>query len=182
MNTPILQQLDLFSNEPDTVTIELSNGQQTIISDMDADLAQLKWWGIVSKRPSKASYYVIRVSYSNGQQTTHRLHREIMSRIMGRKLERHEQVDHINGDTLDNRRENLRFASASQNALNKSVRSDNTSGYKGVSYWTTGGKWKATTCVDGKTHHIGFFNTAEEAYAAYCKKAKELHGEFYNPG
>jgi hypothetical protein len=87
-------------------------------------------------------------------------------------------LDHINGDIRDNRVENLRWASKSENGMNRSKQKNNASGYKGV-YWNRGSnKWRAYIKRDGKDHHLGYFKTAEEAAEAYNKAAIELHGEF----
>jgi len=84
------------------------------------------------------------------------------------------QVDHINGNRLDNRRENLRLCTHQQNCMN---RKPVTPGYKGVS-WAKG-KWRAQIRYQGYTHYLGNnFDAPEEAAQAYDEKAKELFGEF----
>lgn len=100
------------------------------------------------------------------------MHRLIMNAQKG------EQVDHINHDTLDNRKSELRFCSYAQNQYNQGRRSNNTSGCKGVSLHKPSGKWQAQIALNGKTIHLGLFATKEEAYTAYCNAALELHGEF----
>lgn len=87
-------------------------------------------------------------------------------------------IDHINGDPSDNRIVNLREASRAQNNLNTKVRSDNTSGYKGVSRVSPSGKWVANIRVNGRKRSLGTFATRESAYAAYCEAAKCFHGDF----
>jgi hypothetical protein len=87
-------------------------------------------------------------------------------------------VDHINGVRSDNRFANLRIATASQNARNSRMRSDNACGYKGVHYKKRLNKFVAQIRVDGRVHHLGVFKTADEAPAAYWKAAKERFGEF----
>ena len=82
-------------------------------------------------------------------------------------------IDHINGDGLDNRRENLREATRAQNMRNLRLRSDNTSQYKGVR--RLGDHiWQAR--VNGQT--VGYFDTALDASFAYDKAAVEQYGEF----
>jgi len=88
------------------------------------------------------------------------------------------EVDHINHDKLDNRRANLRICTRSQNLCNRVLSKRNTSGYKGVSWNKDEEKWQANITKNYKSRTIGLYNTLEEAYAAYCKAAKELHGEF----
>lgn len=86
-------------------------------------------------------------------------------------------VDHINGVKGDNRIANLRLATDSENSYHRPRRSNNSSGYKGV-YKRENGKYRATITVNKKRQNLGTFETKEEAYAAYCKAAQRLHGEF----
>lgn len=86
------------------------------------------------------------------------------------------QIDHINNDGFDNRLVNLREANQSENPRNCKIRRSNTVGFKGVSFHT--GKWVAGIRIDGRRRHLGRFSTPEDAHAAYCKAATELHGEF----
>jgi len=91
-------------------------------------------------------------------------------------------IDHINTDSLDNRWDNLRPATKQQNARNRGITVRNTSGFKGV-YWNSPARnWKACIGHLGKMIHIGMYNTPEEAHAAYCDRAFELHGEFARTG
>lgn len=82
------------------------------------------------------------------------------------------QIDHINGNRSDNRIANLRLASNKQNAENRGVRSDNTSGYRGVSFDKKSGMYEASIRHNGKKVCLGFFEKAEEA-ALKAKKARE---------
>lgn len=88
------------------------------------------------------------------------------------------QVDYINGNKIDNRFLNLRLASNAENAMNRGTSSRNSSGYKGVSYSKRRKKWVATIRIDGKSIYLGGYQTAEEAHAAYCSAAEQLHGDF----
>jgi len=90
-------------------------------------------------------------------------------------------VDHINGDGLDNRRVNLRPATGSQNGANISPPSHNTSGYKGVALYKRTGRWRACITVDRKHIHLGYYDTAEEAVAAYDAAAINAWGEYARP-
>jgi len=87
-------------------------------------------------------------------------------------------VDHINGDGLDNRRQNLRVVTHAQNLMNQRRSAANTSGVKGVSWYRKTSRWKAQIAVFGKKMHIGYYLTKEEAAAAYEEASKRLHGEF----
>ncbi len=87
-------------------------------------------------------------------------------------------IDHINGDSLDNRIVNLREADDFQSAWNKGKLVTNKSGYKGVSLKKKSGKWVAQISYRGKKMFLGYHDTPEEAHKAYCKAAVKLHGEF----
>lgn len=88
-------------------------------------------------------------------------------------------IDHINGQKEDNRISNLREATFSQNMANTGIWRHNTSGYRGVSKQRRGGKWMSTIRFHRKRYHLGVFETAEAASAAYEAKAAQLFGEFY---
>jgi len=84
------------------------------------------------------------------------------------------QADHINGDRLDNRRENLRIVTNKENSRNRTVKSHSKSGFYGVYFMKVLNKYRAFISPDKKFLHIGLFDTAEEAALAYNKKAEEL--------
>ena len=93
-------------------------------------------------------------------------------------------LDHKNHDTLDNKITNLRIATLSQSQHNQRKNKLNTTGYKGVSWYADGRhgrNYKATVKLNNKRYHCGYFTDPKEAHKAYCKKAKELHGEFFHP-
>lgn len=85
--------------------------------------------------------------------------------------------DHKNGNGLDNRRENLRLASFSQNAMNKRI-TPGVSGFRGVSFSRHRQKWQAKIRAEGKHYHLGYFSSAVAAAEAYDARAVSLHGAF----
>ena len=87
-------------------------------------------------------------------------------------------IDHINGNSLDNRMCNLRRANATENACNSGLRKNNTSGVKGVSWCKKHGKWRTRINFKGKEKHIGFFKNIEDAAKARKSAALKIHGEF----
>lgn len=88
------------------------------------------------------------------------------------------EVDHADGDGLNNQRSNIRKCTPSQNRFNRPKNFQNKSGMKGVSWSKGRNKWLAQIKSYGKARNLGAYHTKEEAYEAYCKAAKELHGEF----
>ncbi len=88
------------------------------------------------------------------------------------------EVDHIDGNGLNNQRSNLRLCTTSQNQQNSRRRTDNTSGYKGVSFDQRRGRWKAQIRVNGKRITLGRYDDIEHAAAAYHEAALRYHGEF----
>jgi hypothetical protein len=106
------------------------------------------------------------------------LHRFVMELYLGRKLLSIEQIDHINHDGLDNRRENLRLATPSQNLANQRVRRGAASTYKGVTWETSSHKWYASIVVRQKHINLGRFDDEEAAARAYDRAAREHFGEF----
>ncbi len=88
------------------------------------------------------------------------------------------QVDHINGDGLDNRRANLRLATPSQNAMNRKPRSDNTSGVRGVSWSKQYERWEVRVKVAGKQKFGGRYEHLADAERAAVRLREELHGRF----
>lgn len=90
-------------------------------------------------------------------------------------------IDHVDGDSTNNRIENLRPATQSQNIVNSRLKKNNTSGYKGVTYRKDTGKWRAAIMVNGKHISLGSYFTKEEAYEAYKAGAQKHFGEFARP-
>jgi ribosomal protein S14 len=90
-------------------------------------------------------------------------------------------IDHINGDPSDNRIENLRLATHSQNRVNWQKPRRNASGVRGVVRCSRDGRWKAEIKFNGARINIGRFDTKEQAAAARRAKELEIHGEFARP-
>lgn len=155
--------------------IPLTLGQVAIVDSIDADLAHFNWHA--AHCPEYSGGNKFRARRMEGRHGTY-MHRVIMSRILGRRLLTYEKVDHVDTNPLNNRRENLRLATSTQNNANQNRRRDNTSGFKGVSYSKNAKKWAAAIQTKGNRIHIGYFDTAEQAYEAYCAEAKKLFGEF----
>ena len=159
-----------------TKLVYLAGGFAAIVDDADYDSVSRFSWSLLTPR-THGKYYRCyaqsRTRRSDGSHTLQTMHRLIMNAPAGT------DVDHINGDGLDNRRANLRLATRSQNMCNRGPNANNKSGYKGVSWMPKLGKWRATIVVNGKQTHLGLFSTPEDAHATYCDAAKRLHGSFW---
>ena len=108
----------------------------------------------------------------NGVRKTYKMHRLILNAEDGM------HVDHINGDGLDNRRENLRLVTPQQNQANSRKRSKMTSRFKGVCWHAAARKWRATLAINHRSLHLGLFDDEILAAQAYDEKAREMFGEF----
>lgn len=113
------------------------------------------------------------------RQISIKMHRFIYELEYGVNLEKHEHIDHINQNKIDNRIENLRLSclGSSINQINVGLRADNTSGYKGVVWRERNKKWEAKISYKGKRIWIGSFENKEIAGIKYNEKALELFGE-----
>lgn len=150
-----------------TVEVPLTQGYVAIVDEADAGrVLSHKWHAQLNGR---TVYAVRKVTRTDGKQTALLLH----SFLTG-----YERTDHRNGNGLDNRRSNLREATASENNQNARQRSDNTSGFKGVHRDKRRSKWRAQINFNGSAHRLGYFLTAEEAAHAYDAAAREFHGEY----
>jgi|SRR5215472_13126201 len=87
-------------------------------------------------------------------------------------------IDHKDGDSTNDRWDNLREATRTQNGRNRKISKNNTSGVIGVYWHKQLGKWAARATIDGRRQHIGFFDTLEEATAVRQRAEREHFGDF----
>jgi len=160
-----------FTTDGDTTTVHLKNGEVALIDTADLPIleAHKGWWG-TSSNGDQAHIYSVTGTKVDGKWTSVRMHREIMQPPPGAL------VDHINHNTLDNRRSNLRIATHSENLQNQGVlRKDNSTGYRGVYFVKLVQKWQAYCRVDGKRYTFGNHSTPEAANeAAIAGRQKHL--------
>lgn len=147
--------------------IELTKGLKTLVDDDDFEkLSKFKW--------HSSHGYAVRDDWSTGKRIHVRMHRIIVNCPDGY------EVDHINNNPLDNRKDNLRICLKTENNKNLKLPNTNKTGYKGVSFSKERKKYCAYISVGNKTKGLGRFNTAIEAANAYNKAAIFYYGEFAN--
>ena len=155
--------------------VALTQGKFALVDEADfADVSRWSWCAVHKRnRDSLYSWYAFRGRTSTdagGKKTPVLLHRY----LLGEPLE---DVDHINRDCLDNRRENLRKATHQQNTMNSPSRKGS-SRFKGVSWDRRRNCWIACIRDNYRTVHLGGFAVEEDAARAYDEAARRLHGEF----
>lgn len=139
-----------------------------MFSEEDADLAAFNW---LRDRPGYATrQFTTKPNYKQRLSA----HRIVLTRMVGRSLNRDELCDHINGDKMDNRRCNLRLTDHRGNAQNRYGNRHGGVGIRGASREAKTGRWNARVTHKGKDYHVGTFNTPEEAGAAAAVKRQEL--------
>ena len=149
--------------------IRLTNGELTKVDPADFEwLSQWTWCAYW--HPRTRSFYAVRFPQKGVGRTT--MHKLILDPPSGY------EADHWNHDTLDNRRKNLRYATSSQQAQNRRRRSDNTSGYKGVTWFKKNQKWGVQIFVNKRNVFIGLFTDKELAARKYDEAALKYFGEF----
>lgn len=142
----------------------LIKGHKVLVDEEDfAFLARFNW----HVKPDKNTCYAATPIFFGGKRTSLLMHRLLM--CLSQKM-----VDHINGNGLDNRKANLRFANSQQNAWNR--RTNNKHGYRGVNNWRD--KFYARSRIKGKARYAGPFLTAAEAAKAYDNMIIKDHGEY----
>jgi len=147
------------------MNVRLNNGMYEVVDDADYELVRVHNWTALHHR--NTWYALTRVKGK-----TVRMHRLIFNAPPG------VQVDHKDGDGLNNRRGNLRDGSNSQNQANRHRVNSNT-GFKGVSRAYDNFRDRPYLAKIGRVH-IGWFSTAKQAAIAYNEKAVELYGTFAN--
>lgn len=150
---------------PTTAEISLGHGRVAIIDVEDLALVTKHKW---HSQPSlSGSFYAVA---STGSKRLLPMHRLICPAPSGM------EVDHVDGNTLNNRRANLRLATRAQNSRNRRAQDGGTSKYKGVS--AKGERWAACIGHGGESVHLGTFDTEEAAARQYDRAARWLHGRF----
>lgn len=149
-------------------TIQLTQGKVALVDDEDFErLSEHKWLAV---RGYKETFYAAR-RVSKKTVYMHWI-------VLDVPIPSHIEVDHIDGDGLNNQLSNLRLATRQENSRNMRKPESNTSGVKGVVWHKKGKKWQAQIKTNGKNIYLGLFTSKEDAYKAYCEACVKHHGEF----
>jgi hypothetical protein len=150
-------------------TLPLTKGLHALVDDGDFDFLNQWKWTAYGRFPK---CYAARRVERKGIDRLVFMHREIADAKEG------EDIDHIDTDSLNNQRYNLRRCTQSQNNANQPMSKSNTSGFKGVSLNKRDGKWWASIRVNRRLIHLGRFPSPKDAALAYDEAALRLRGEF----
>lgn len=153
------------------IKIPLTKNYYLIIDEKDFNLVSKHKWR-ADDRHKKCTVYAITDLHINKKRTTISVHRLIMKPLKTK------QVDHVNGNGLDNRRCNLRVCTHSQNQMNKRPKLNSEHKFKGIFWIQKISKWKSSIYVNGKGLHLGLFSSEIKAAKAYDKSAKKHFKEF----
>lgn len=156
--------------------LPLSDGGYTTVSCDDMDKAgKVNWrsvWESRKRRPGAKEFGRVYVKGWFGGKKIY-LHRFIVG-IDDPSV----HVDHINGNALDNRRENLRLATQAENSRNRRPVAGSSSSFLGVTWHKNLGKWQASLKTENKSHYLGVFEDEEDAARAYDEAARKFFGDF----
>lgn len=155
--------------EGNAAYIPLTKGCEAVIDAKDAPIVdRWNWCAMVRSN----TIYAYRYRTSGTKKGALLLHRALMDEPKGL------DVDHRDGDGLNNRRSNLRAATHAENQRNQRLAKNNTSGFKGVTWHKARAKWQAQIVLNGRNHFLGYFRCQTAAAVAYAKASAEFHGEF----
>ena len=168
MNTP---GGNAYEIDAGVVKMALTQGQFALMSVSDLPLVESRRWYAV-KASSGLTWYAMTGKNGLPDGMSRLMHRHIAAVSPG------ECVDHVDGNGLNNLRENIRCATRSQNNQNSRRRRDSSSGYKGVYFHRASGKWMARVGINGKHRYLGLYDTALKAAVAYDACVVSNFGEF----
>jgi WD40 repeat protein len=151
-------------------------GHDVMLDDEDVNFVQSHKWQIDSAWKRGKIYFFYNDHYykEDGKRTTYHkfLHRLLMGTPVGLV------TDHIDGNTLNCQKSNMRICTQDENNKNIKMPNTNTSGYKGVSWHKGHKKWRADIHVDGHQVSLGIYDDPKKAYEVYCAAKKKYHGPY----
>jgi len=151
--------------------IQLTQGKVALVDDDDFEyLNQFKW----NAQKDGNKFYAKRMITINGKRTAQLMHVVIMG-DNPLKLD----IDHKDGDGVNNQKSNLRLCTHQQNMMNRRLGINSSSKYKGVHYSNVRQKWQSRIQTEGRRISLGFFNNKEDAARAYDVTAVKYHGDFF---
>lgn len=155
------------------ITIPLTQGQVAFVDEADyEDVSKFKWWAF----RGGATFYACAFTKNLKKSSIIKMHRYILQPPF------HLDVDHINGNGLDNRRKNLRTCTSSQNMANRrKTLGTCSSDYKGVYWYERKGKWGSSIKKWGKRFWLGYFINERDAAIAYDNASEKMFGDFSRP-
>jgi len=152
--------------EGDVAYVTLTRGYEAIIDAADVPLVEGFNWCVNGREPW---LYAVRINNKNKILYMHRMLMCFPESLF---------VDHIDGNSLNNRRANLRLATMSQNVQNSRKQHRNASGFKGAVWSKQKSKWIARIRHNNVLHYLGSFDTPEAAHSAYVAASEVMFGEF----
>ena len=149
----------------------------SLVDDVDWEfLHRFKWRTNLIKRCGNC--YGTREIWNKGNRYSEHLHRVVLERKIGRKLTKKEQVDHIDGNGLNNTRNNLRLSNQCQNMANARKRKDNLTGVRGVHFNKAKNKFEVYINKNRKRFRLGRYKTLKDATKVREEAEKKFYGEF----
>lgn len=167
----------MANDTPRTIEIPLTKGYVAIVDECDSDLSEQNWYahiGITGRVYARRSVYI------DGKNHHIWLHKVVYARMRGTLFAVDETVDHIDNNSLNDCRSNLRGATFVQNLHNAGTqkRKIGEGILKGARFHKRDKRWTSSIVVDGKNIHLGSFDTMEQAHEAYRKAAKKYRGKY----
>lgn len=160
--------------------IQLTQGKVALVDDEDYErVNQFKWY---AQKHGNGTFRAVRNetlrSRKDARETGLPIHKTILMHRFILNVPDSMDIDHVNHNTLDNQKDNLRICTHSQNTMNQLLQGGTSSKYKGVCWNKQRKKWIVYIKCEGKRTNLGYFTDELEATKAYNAKAGDLHGEF----
>jgi hypothetical protein len=156
-------------------TVEITRGYTVTLDYDDIEwVSSFRWYSLILKK-GKSRIYAYRPTGDRNNRRFELMHRAIMMR---HGWSGEGQVDHVDGNGLNNCKSNLRSCNSVENGRNRGPQTNNKSGYKGVSKHTQYERWVAQIKINGKQTYLGVFIDSRDAALVYDEAARQHFGEF----